>query len=57
MQKGGGNVIEVACWARARRSFFEGKETVGGRATQMLDFVPPLNAAEDEARSIGWCQA
>jgi transposase len=42
--------IEVACWAHARRKFFEAKETDMRRATTMLEFVRRLYALEDEAR-------
>ena len=45
--------IEVACWAHARRKFFEAKETDGKRAAQMLTFVRELYAIEDEAKSLG----
>jgi transposase len=45
-----GNVIEVACWAHARRKFFDAKETDGRRATQMLAMVAELYAVEDAAR-------
>jgi transposase len=46
----GGGVREVACWAHARRKFFEAKETDGKRATQMLTFVRELYAVEDQAK-------
>jgi transposase len=45
-----GNVIEVACWAHARRKFFDAKETDGRRAAQMLAMVAELYAAEDAAK-------
>ena len=45
-----GNVIEVACWAHARRKFFDARETDGRRATQMLAMVAELFAVEDAAR-------
>jgi transposase len=41
-----GNVTEVACWAHARRKFFDAKETDGRRAAQMLRFVQRLYAVE-----------
>ena len=41
-----GNVIEVACWAHARRKFFDAKETDGRRATQMLERVRQLYGVE-----------
>jgi transposase len=42
-------VKEVACWAHARRHFFEAKDTDGRRAAQMLSMVRELYAVEDEA--------
>lgn len=45
-----GLVIEVACWAHARRKFFEAKETDGRRSAQMLEMVRRLYAVEDQAR-------
>ena len=46
----GGNVIEVACWAHARRKFFEAKETDRRRSAEMLAMVQQLYAVEDEAK-------
>lgn len=45
-----GNVIEVACWAHARRKFFDAKETDGRRSVQMLEMVRQLYAVEEEGR-------
>ena len=45
-----GLVCEVACWAHARRKFFDAKETDGRRATEMLAMVRDLYAVEDEAK-------
>ena len=45
-----GNVIEVACWAHARRKFFDAKETDGRRAAEMLTMVAELYAVEDGVR-------
>jgi len=47
-----GNVIEVACWAHARRKFFDAKETDGRRAAEMLAMARDLYAVEDEAKSL-----
>jgi hypothetical protein len=44
-----GYVHEVACWAHARRKFFDAKDTDGRRAAQMLAMVQRLYAIEDEA--------
>lgn len=48
----GEGAIEVACWAHARRKFFEAKETDGKRAAAMLMFVRDLYAVEDDAKSL-----
>jgi transposase len=45
-----GLVSEVACWAHARRKFFDARETDGRRATQMLAMVAELYAVEDAAK-------
>ncbi|HVT30416.1 MAG TPA: IS66 family transposase [Lacipirellulaceae bacterium] len=44
--------IEVACWAHARRKFFEAKETDAKRAAAMLTFVRDLYAVEDDAKAL-----
>jgi hypothetical protein len=46
----GGNIIEVACWAHARRKFFEAKDTDGKRSAEMLAMVRELYAVEDLAK-------
>jgi transposase len=43
-------VTEVACWAHARRKFFDAKEPDGRRAAEMLFMVAKLYAVEDEAK-------
>jgi transposase len=43
---------EVACWAHARRKFFDAQETDGKRAAQMLTWVRELYAVEDQAREL-----
>jgi transposase len=49
-----GLVSEVACWAHARRKFFDARETDGRRASQMLAMVAELYAVEAESPdSIG----
>jgi transposase len=45
-------VIEVACWAHARRKFFDAKETDGKRAAAMLEMVQELYGVEDQAKSL-----
>lgn len=47
-----GDVIEVACWAHARRKFFDAKETDGRRAAEMLGMVRELYAVEDAAKAL-----
>lgn len=44
-------VTEVACWAHARRKFFDAKETDGARAVQLLAMVAKLYAVEEEAKA------
>jgi len=46
-----GGVTEVACWAHARRKFFDAKETDGRRAAEMLEFARRLYAVEDEGKA------
>jgi transposase len=41
-----GNVIEVACWAHARRKFFDARETDGKRAAEMLRLIGRLYRIE-----------
>lgn len=45
----GKDVIEVACWAHARRKFFEAKDT-DARANEMLALIGELYAVEARAR-------
>jgi transposase len=47
-----GDVTEVACWAHARRKFFDAKETDGGRSARMLALVRELYAVEDQAKGL-----
>ena len=42
---------EVACWAHARRKFFDAKESDGRRSAEMLEMVRQLYAVEDQAQS------
>jgi transposase len=48
----GGQVSEVACWAHARRKFYDAKETDGRRAARMLALVQELYAVEREAKEL-----
>ena len=45
----GADVIEVACWAHARRKFFEAKDS-DARASEMLALIGELYAVETQAR-------
>jgi transposase len=44
-----GPIIEAACWAHARRKFFDAKDTDARRCGEMLEMVRQLYAVEDEA--------
>jgi transposase len=44
-------VIEVACWAHARRKFFDARETDGRRAAEMLAMAAELYGVEDKAKA------
>jgi len=46
----GGAIVEVACWAHARRYFFEAKESDPVRAAQAMERIRELYAIEDEAK-------
>jgi transposase len=43
-------VTEVACWAHARRKFYDAQDSDGKRAAQMLALVGELYAVEREAK-------
>jgi transposase len=47
-----GLVIEVACWAHARRKFFDARDTDSARAAAMLAMIQELYAVEHEARDL-----
>lgn len=51
-----GHVQEVACWAHARRKFFEALDTDRHRAGQMLLFVRELYAVEERAKELAEAQ-
>jgi transposase len=46
----GGNVVEVACWAHARRKFYDAQDSDEVRAAQMLALIAELYAIEREAK-------
>ncbi len=45
-------VIEVACWAHARRKFYDAQDSDQQRAAQMLLLIRELYAVEDDARHV-----
>ena len=45
-------VTEVACWAHARRKFYDAQDSDGKRAAQLLALVGQLYALEREAKDI-----
>ena len=45
-----GEVVEVACWAHARRKIFEAKESDAARSLWMLELIRRLYAVEEEAK-------
>jgi transposase len=47
-----GRVIEVGCWAHARRYFWEAKATDAPRALTALSFIQALYRVEAEARAL-----
>ncbi len=46
----GGRVTEVACWAHARRKFFDARTSDASASTQALAYIRLLYDVEDEAR-------
>lgn len=46
----GQNVTEVACWAHARRKFYDAQDSDRERAAQMLTLIGKLYAIEREAK-------
>ncbi|HEX4000850.1 MAG TPA: IS66 family transposase [Pirellulales bacterium] len=46
----GGAVTEVACWAHARRKFYDAQDSDGRRAAQMLALIRELYAVERELK-------
>jgi transposase len=47
-----GRIIEVACWAHARRKFFEALSNAPREANQMLEWIRQLYDIEDRARDF-----
>jgi len=46
----GGRVTEVACWAHARRKFYEARTSDAAASTQALAYIRLLYDVEDEAK-------
>jgi transposase len=49
----GGDVVEVACWAHARRKFFDAQGAHGPEARRVLTLIGRLYAVEARARRLG----
>jgi len=49
----GGDVTEVACWAHARRKFFDAQGSHGPEARRMLKLIGRLYAVERRAKRLG----
>lgn len=48
----GGQILEVACWAHARRKFFDARTSSPAEASLILEMIRRLYAVEDRARSL-----
>lgn len=48
----GGQVTEVACWAHARRKFYEARSSDAAASTQALAYIRLLYDMEDQAREL-----
>ena len=48
----GGRIIEVACWAHARRKFFEARESQPRECHQLLEAIRQLYDVEDRAAEL-----
>jgi transposase len=47
-----GQIIEVACWAHARRKFYEARSNAPREANQVLEWIRQLYDVEDRAREM-----
>jgi transposase len=47
-----GRILEVACWAHARRNFFEARSSSPAEAPLILQIIQRLYEVEDRARSL-----
>jgi transposase len=48
----GSKIVEVACWAHARRKFFDARKNYPREAYQVLDWLGQLYDIEDRARPL-----
>jgi transposase len=48
----GSEIVEVACWAHARRKFFDARQSSPREAHQVLDWIGQLYDIEDRARPL-----
>jgi len=48
----GGQILEVACWAHARRKFFEARSSSPAEASLILQMIRRLYEVEDRARPL-----
>ena len=47
-----GRIVEVACWAHARRKFFDARSNAPREANQVLEWIRQLYDVEDRARDL-----
>jgi transposase len=47
-----GEIVEVACWAHARRKFFDARSNAPREANQVLEWIRQLYDIEDRAREL-----
>jgi hypothetical protein len=47
-----GTIVEVACWAHARRKFYEARSSAPREANQVLEWIRQLYDIEDRAREF-----
>jgi hypothetical protein len=47
-----GRIVEVACWAHARRKFFDARSNAPREANQVLEWIRQLYDIEDRARDF-----
>src|SRR5690348_397658 len=47
-----GTIVEVACWAHARRKFYDARSNAPREANQVLEWIRQLYDIEDRARGF-----